>query len=276
MWPVYLVILNLPPKVRMNANNIILAGIWAGRSKPPMKLLLDPVLKVLRQLSTIGISISMPSGQQTIRAKLIMGVFDLPAKASVLCMKQFNGESGCSVCYHPGQRLSNCARVYLPKLPAYHERTHTEWLSAATRAQVTGQVVGGIMGRSPLLSSNFDLVASIPIDYMHAVLEGVVRRLVNMWINSIHHLQPYYIGRKIATIDNQLLQQRPPSEFSRPPRSIHKHLKFWKASEFRNWLLFYSLPLLLHVLPPPVLAPLLSFGMCIAYPSTRRDNSCTN
>lgn len=45
------------------------------------------------------------------------------------------------------------------------------------------------------------------------------------------------------------MKQRPPSELSRPPRSIAKHVKYWKASELRNWLLYYSLPLLLPYLP---------------------------
>ena len=38
-------------------------------------------------------------------------------------------------------------------------------------------------------------------------------------------------------------------EFSCCPKSIANHLKFWKASEFKNWLLFYSLPILLDYLP---------------------------
>lgn len=45
------------------------------------------------------------------------------------------------------------------------------------------------------------------------------------------------------------MKQQPPHDFSRPPRSIKKHRKYWKASEFRTWLLYYSLPLLLDVLP---------------------------
>ena len=47
-----------------------------------------------------------------------------------------------------------------------------------------------------------------------------------------------------------LLRQQPPHELSRPPRSIEKHLKYFKASELRTWVLFYSLPLLLGNLPP--------------------------
>ena len=59
-----------------------------------------------------------------------------------------------------------------------------------------------------------------------------------------------YIGRSIKKIDKNLLKQRPPHEFSRVPRSVEKHRKYWKASELRNWLLYYSLPLLLTILPP--------------------------
>ena len=110
----YLVILNLPANVRMNAENIITCGVWVGPTKPLMGLLLDPITESLQHLSSLGVNIQTPSGNCTCRAKLVMGVFDLPAKAAVLCAKQFNGEYGCSVCLHPGKRLPNNARVYLP------------------------------------------------------------------------------------------------------------------------------------------------------------------
>ena len=47
-----------------------------------------------------------------------------------------------------------------------------------------------------------------------------------------------------------LINQRPPHDFSRAPRSIREHKNIWKANEFRAWLLYYSLPLLLGTLPP--------------------------
>ena len=93
LWPVYLVILNLPANIRTNYENVILCGIWVGPTKPVMKLLLDPVMQHIQQLSTLGLDIIMQSGETiTIRTRLVMGVFDLPAKAAVLCAKQFNGD----------------------------------------------------------------------------------------------------------------------------------------------------------------------------------------
>jgi len=60
----------------------------------------------------------------------------------------------------------------------------------------------------------------------------------------------YYLGKNMRKIDDILMKQTPPSEFSRPPRSIQRHMKYWKASELRSWLLYYSLPLVLDFLPP--------------------------
>ena len=192
-----------------------------------MTLSLEPVLKSLQYLSTSGGVVRTPTGLRTIRAMLVMGVFDLPAKAAVLCAKQFNGEHGCSVCIHPGERLRNGARIYLPH--AYPNRTHESVSRAAEVAQVTGHAVDGIKGVSPL-AGYVDVVLSVSTDYMHAVLEGVVALLMKCWFSSSHHREPQYIGCRTSEIDAQLMRQRPPSEFTRPPRSIKKHLSYWKAS----------------------------------------------
>lgn len=130
VWPVYLVLYNLPPAIRMNSENVVLCALWIGPVKPSMNVLLDPGSKYCLQLSTKGIKISTPSGCRTIRAKLVVGVFDLPAKAAVLHCKQFNGKYGCSVCLHPGLRLPSNARVYLPGTD-YSERTHAHVLACA-------------------------------------------------------------------------------------------------------------------------------------------------
>lgn len=247
MWPVYLVILNLPATIRNNAENVILCGLWVGPKKPSMSLLLDPVVKSLHSLSTSGLPVKISTENFTIRIKLVFGVFDLPAKAAVLNSKQFNGEYGCAVCLHPGKRLPNNARVYLPDT-VYSERTHAEVEAAAAKAENTNSSVKGVIGMSPLVSI-LNLVESFPIDYMHCVLEGVTKWLMKSWFDSKNHSAPHYIGRYRQRIDSQFCKQRPPKEFSRPPRSIANHLNYWKASEFKQRLLFYSLPLLLNCLP---------------------------
>lgn len=50
-------------------------------------------------------------------------------------------------------------------------------------------------------------------------------------------------------VDKRLLEIKPPTVITRIPRSIQHHVKFWKATEYRNWLLYYSLPCLKGILP---------------------------
>ncbi len=57
------------------------------------------------------------------------------------------------------------------------------------------------------------------------------------------------MGTKVKAIDRLLLKIKPPSHFRRSPRPIESTVKFWKANEYRAWLLFYSLPVVQKFLP---------------------------
>ena len=202
---VYITILNLPIRIWMK-ENIILPGIWVGPHKPSMKLLLEPIVDDLSYLYTDSLTVMLPNGHADFKANLEMAVFDLTAKASVMNFKQFNGKFGCSVCYHPGLRLSNGARIY-PSL-VYLERTHAEVLSAAEKADTEHSAVKGILGMSPL-SILLDVVDAVPIDYMHCCLEGVMRSLIKYWFNSSFHGNSFYLGRYLSEIDSKFLKQHP-------------------------------------------------------------------
>lgn len=56
----------------------------------------------------------------------------------------------------------------------------------ACEADRTGVIVNGIKGKS-VLSGIVDLVRGVPIDYMHCVLEGVTKWLLEKWVNSTNH-----------------------------------------------------------------------------------------
>ena len=245
IYPVFLTFAGLPPGIRMMRDNIVTLAIWVGEN-PLMNILLKPVTNTLKRLSNCGLQIKSPDGLlKTIRLQSLFGVFDLIARAPAMNMKQHNGYNGCPTCLHPGVTQHH-THVYLPGTH-YPQRTHNSIVQAGIQAERDGEAVDGIKGKSPL-ARVVDLVKGIPVDYMHCVLEGVTKKLLETWMTSTKCAG--YIGRFIKQIDKNLLKQRPPHEFSRIPRSIEKHRKYWKASELRNWLLYYSLPLLLTVLPP--------------------------
>lgn len=94
-----------------------------------------------------------------------------------------------------------------------------------------------------------DMITGFPCDYMHCVLEGVVKWLLKYWTDSKYHGKPFSICTHLPLLDEILLQQKPPHSFPRTPRSIKTQLSYWKASEYRYFLLFHSLPLLVDTLP---------------------------
>lgn len=75
-WPDMLAVTSLPPAVRMNTENVILAGIWQGPIKPPMTTILTPVLDKIYQLQNKGISVCTSDGPKTVKACLLVAVFN--------------------------------------------------------------------------------------------------------------------------------------------------------------------------------------------------------
>ena len=90
----------------------------------------------------------------------------------------------------------------------------------------------------------------MPVDYMHTILEGVVKAFLCSWLNPTYSDLRFYLGKVAKDIDRHLLRIKPPHEFRRSPRSICTEAGYWNASEYRAWLLFYSLPILVKFLPP--------------------------
>ena len=244
-WPILLAATSLPPGIRINAENLILAGVWQGHTKPPMNIILGQVLDKLEHINTHGIPFNF-NGPKLIRAKLLVCVFDLPARASATNFVQFNGYYSCLYCTVEGKHTSH-KHIFLPD--EHHQpRSKHSIKKNVEDAEKQGSTVMGVKGKS-VLSSSVDIVEAVPVDYMHGVLEGVARRLLSAYVDSKNHMHCYYLGRVTEEIDKRLKQIKPPQEFRRSPRSVCS-MKQWKAAEFRAWLLYYCLPVLSDLLPP--------------------------
>lgn len=97
---------------------------------------------------------------------------------------------------------------------------------------------------------------------MHSVCLGVVRYLILLWISPIYHKEPWYLGKKeIGKLNEYLSCTKPPYDITRTPRTLDS-IKYWKASEFRAFLLFYF-PLLEGVLPDPYFSHLKNLSYSI-------------
>ncbi|KAG0443344.1 hypothetical protein HPB47_015020 [Ixodes persulcatus] len=117
-------------------------------------------------------------------------------------------------------------------------------------ALLSGASVNGVKGPSPLTDlPHFNLVWGFSVDYMHCVLLGVTRQFTEYLFSSTNCRENYYIGSPsvVVTVNKRLLSIRPPHCVTRLPRPVGDR-SFWKASEWRQWLLFYCLPCTLGIL----------------------------
>ncbi len=257
IWPLYFIINELPYRLRMKWQNVILAGLWFGSKKPNMKLFLRPFYTCLSKLETEGLLVKAWGASESfvVKCVLLAGTCDLPAKCIVQNFRQFNGFYGCSKCLQPGSTFTlgpnrrTHVYPYISSNPTGPLRTKQQTIQDIQYVATSGEPKNGVLGPSWLTClRHFDIIRGTGIDYMHGCLLGIAKRMLNLWLTTEHKHERYYIGGLIGLLDRRLTSIQPPSDISRIPRSLSDR-KHWKASEYRSFLLYYSLPLLLGVLP---------------------------
>lgn len=253
LWPVYLLINEIPAKERFLRKNMLLWGVWQGNGKPKMNMFLHPLVIDLLELANIGVSVTSNNKSFTVKAMLIVATMDLQARAYVTNMTQHNGENGCLYCEESGVVVTSgkgqCRSYPHRSVPA-KRRSEVEMKEYATRAQESGKRIKGFFGISILsYLPYFSLIENMVIDYMHGTLLGITKKFLHLWLDPVYKTQPYYIGHHISSMDKILKKIKPPYMIHRMPRILSNTFIHWKASELRNWLLFYSLPCLQGYLP---------------------------
>ena len=268
LWPILITCNELEPVTRRK--NVMVAGLWFGKSKPEMATFLQPFVEEMQSLCMTGMSWVHPVTNREIQSKVLMlqCCCDSVARCMMQGLTQFNGQFGCNWCVHEGKVMPK-GRGYVRTYPVLDDepekRTHLSFVNDAQTALTAGTSCHGVMQASPLLLLNpcgFDIVDSFSVDYMHAVLLGVARQCARFWFDSSFSSEPWYLGRHVAEIDRRLTGICPPSDVRRLPRPV-KDRKFWKATEWRAWLLFYSIPVLSDVLPVKYLQHWLILVECI-------------
>lgn len=164
---------------------------------------------------------------------------DAPAKAFVLNVKSHSGYSSCTKCIEKGEYQNR--RIAFSDKPS-QLRTDEDFINKTSK--------GYHLGTSCLENiPQFGLVSHVPLDYQHLLCLGVVKKLINIWLcDALKVRLPF---RKVQIISNALeniIRPHVPVEFQRKPRSLF-HFRQWKATEWRQLLLYSG---------PTILKPVLS------------------
>ncbi|GBM15739.1 hypothetical protein AVEN_262907-1 [Araneus ventricosus] len=120
-------------------------------------------------------------------------VCDAPARAFLKCIKNHNGYFGCEKCCQKGKRDNN--RMTFPDSNA-PKRKDSDFDSFSHDNDS-----GYILEKSPLLKVDIGLVTQFPLDYMHMVCLGVMRKLLISWCRG--PLNVHLCSRDIDILPNR-------------------------------------------------------------------------
>lgn len=209
-----------------------------------MNLYLQIFIEQMQKLINNGITILDDNNENIIFVlRPLCASVDSVARPVMQNRYQFNGYFGCSWCYTHGEHFSGSMRY--PFTENDLQRSHENYLKDIQEVKCMQRPINGVKGPSILIKLKyFDCVWGFPVDYMHGILLGVVRQL---WVEWNCPSSPFYLSRQQRdNIDKKLLNIKPPNEIHRLPRSL-KEGKL-KASEWRSWTVFYSVPCLTGIL----------------------------
>lgn len=208
-------------------------GLYHGSSKPQSaNEFLNPLVNECLNLQKNGIIWS----DRKIIFKLNALICDAPAKAFVTYIKGHSGYHSCTKCIQDGNLINN--RMTYQELGNDLRTDETFKLKIDEDHH---------LGTSVLEKLDFGMVSQVPLDYMHLVCLGVMKRLLQFWHKGKQDVR--IPSRKFEDICELLLSFKKyiPKEFCRKPRSLIDIDRF-KATEFRQFLLYTGLVVLKDLL----------------------------
>ncbi len=218
LWPILGKIVDMPNP------NVFIIGVYAGPCKPEsVNDYMHDFIEDLKVVTASGISFNGKHYNVPLPDAFIC---DTPARAFLKCIKGHGGYSSCERCTQYGVYLDG--KVVFPDIDS-SLRTDTQFDQMSDEDHHHS--------KSPLQGLGIGMVSNFPLDYMHLVCLGIVRKLIALWFKGPLHCR--VSSSTLSAISDHLKRCRRslPRSFSRKPRSLAEYRQ-WKATEFRQFLLY--------------------------------------
>jgi hypothetical protein len=216
--------------------------MWLSDEKPVYQVFFEKSLQKLMEVIESGFQLN---SKCKIKVRVQAFIADLPAKAAALNIKQFNGEFGCIKCLHPGEYNRSFHKMTYPPNVEADVRDAKSFREAAILADRSKETIYGIRGLSSF-SKVLTLPDQVPFDYMHLILQGHAKWLINHYF--LENQYDCYIGKKKQDFNELLKYHTIPHNLNRKFPSIQSNLKF-KSTELKLFIFHLALPMLMHLLP---------------------------
>lgn len=156
-------------------------------------------------------------------------ICDAPARAFIKGIIGHNGYYACEKCFIEGEYSHVSHHVFFDDVNCTL-RTNENY---RLRLQEEHHKTTSILEELPI-----DMIKAVPLDYMHLVLLGIVKKMIKMWLSGSSGFATKLTANDIFDISNGLkvMAHSKPSEIPRKIRCLDS-LHFWKATESRTFLL---------------------------------------
>lgn len=217
----------------LNASPFPIA-IFSGTGKPdPIDTFLKNFIEEMKILNNVGIEFN----GNKIKVTLECFVCDAPARAYLKQVVGHNSKHGCEKCTIIGNYENH--RVNFACHLLHPLRQNEDFYNKTDNFHIKYDKV------NLLKELNVDFISQIPIEPMHLIYLGVVKRLLINYL--IEGKSKNKLSQKMITeinVRSMQIKNYIPCEFARKPRKLDE-VKRWKATEFRLFLL-YTGPILLY------------------------------
>lgn len=246
-WPILCMVNSMQPMI---------VALYVGSSKPASadQYLVDFVEEMEQLLANGFVGCDGKVTPVILRAF----VCDAPARAFIKNVKNHNSLNGCERCVAKGVSINNRTTYNHAECFVAEKRCPVKFANSEYKYIDTHQV-----GATLLCRITGDCISLCALDYMHLVCLGAVRRMIQFWkkgdkIVRLSSAQIVQISEKLTAARDFI-----PSEFVRKPRSLIE-LDRWKATEFRQFLLYTGPVVLKSVLPPQLYQHFLCLSISIS------------
>jgi len=243
-----------PILCQVNSSTPAIVALFLGTSKPnSLENFLEDFIEEMEELHVTGFD----SGNSAVTPVILHAVIcDAPARAFTKNIAGHTSLNACERCLAVGLSVNNRVTFAAPRCFTAEKRSHDKFVNLEYHKTHQN-------GPSPLCRLLPDCISAFPLDYMHLVCLGAVRRMMQFWkkggrLVRLSSQQVLQISEKLVALRSFI-----PSDFVRRPRSLTE-LDRWKATEFRQFLLYTGPVVLKTVLEPNLYQHFVSLSVSIS------------
>lgn len=235
IWPMYLMINELPPEKRYDS--VVPCGLWFGKKKPEMRVFLKIFVDMIHKINETGFECKIKEKMMSLMLYVLEACVDTIARAPMQGIKQFNGFYGCNWCLIRGIWLDGSLRYVIDKDTVIELRDHDTTVAQMYAVCESKLPIYGVKYPSALINlDHFDIISGFVPDYMHQYLIGVAKQMTELYLHGL-------CSTIMDSLDSYLLAFKAPTQIGRASEKLSNRGQ-WNAKLWENWVLYYSIPIL--------------------------------